>query len=388
MDYTDNTEPAKNYRLWTGISTIASVLKRKCKLNWASLTFFPNMYIILIGPPASKKGTAMKSGIDLLYEVGMEISPDAITKEALIKTIKNTSEVNTYKKNGRIVEVHHCSYTICSPEISVLFGNKDNQIIQYLTDWFDCGKTKEGIWTYETKGSGADVIKGIWVNLIGGTTPEQLAMHPEISPIGLASRLILVNEYSKGKSVFFPELSEEQKKIEKQLIHDLKIISDMAGEFIFTENFKSYYKNWYYNNDKNKNYIDKKLLRYFDRRMVHLLKLCMILSVSRGKEMVLRERDIKRADSILKRTEINMPFAYEPSTTNPLIRMVNVIMKDIAIEKRIHITELYRIYLPEIGSQLGFNTIIEAILGLEDYKKGKDGYIYHIRKGVKKNEKK
>jgi hypothetical protein len=320
------------------------------------------MYIILVGPPASKKGTAMKFGLNLLYKLGIALSPDSVTKEALIKRIRESSEPNTYRKNGKSIEVHHCSYTISSPEISVLLNNNDDQIIQYLTDWFDCGKTEEGIWTYDTKNGGTDCIKGIWINMIGGTTPEQLAMYPKILSTGLASRLILVYSPTKGKSIYFPELSKKQKELGKQLLKDLSIMNNMAGEFSFTENFKENYKIWYESNDKRKRTENRNLLQYYDRRPVHLLKLCMILCASRSCEMKIRKSDLEKANQILIETERKMPFAINSVGENPKSKIVARVLEDIVSHKKIKKMKLFRKNFSDFVSYQEFDLVLEALI--------------------------
>ena len=70
LQYTDNTEPPFLFRKWTAISCIASAMQRKCYVEWGtSLIFYPNLYVVLVGPSATGKGTAMNPGLDLLCEI-------------------------------------------------------------------------------------------------------------------------------------------------------------------------------------------------------------------------------------------------------------------------------------------------------------------------------
>ena len=67
--YSSNTEPPAMFHLWTAISVISSVLQRKCYFPWGTLTFYPNMYVVLVGPPAARKGTAMNIGKKILDDM-------------------------------------------------------------------------------------------------------------------------------------------------------------------------------------------------------------------------------------------------------------------------------------------------------------------------------
>ena len=50
LDFVDNSEPPQMFKLWCAISVIASALERKCYLSWGTLTFYPNIYIVLVAP--------------------------------------------------------------------------------------------------------------------------------------------------------------------------------------------------------------------------------------------------------------------------------------------------------------------------------------------------
>ena len=114
--YTDNTEPPESYRRWVAISTMASALQRKCKLEWGSEVFFPNMYIVLVGPPAARKGTAMRTGKDLLDQIGIAVSADESSRQKLVKSLQEMG-VADQDDLGRIN--FHSSMTLYSSELTV-----------------------------------------------------------------------------------------------------------------------------------------------------------------------------------------------------------------------------------------------------------------------------
>src|SRR4030066_746896 len=70
MQYTENSEPPTLFKKWTAISCIAAALQRKVRVEWGTaLTFYPNFYVVLVGPSATGKGTAMNPGLGILNEV-------------------------------------------------------------------------------------------------------------------------------------------------------------------------------------------------------------------------------------------------------------------------------------------------------------------------------
>ena len=106
------------YRQWVGISTIAAVLQRKCSMRWGTITFYPNMYVALVGPAGKcRKGTAMSPGAAMLKDLGVKLSAEAITREALIRELKETTNTVVDPLTGVIYM--HSSLTIYSQELTV-----------------------------------------------------------------------------------------------------------------------------------------------------------------------------------------------------------------------------------------------------------------------------
>ena len=133
---TENTVEAPiSYRRWVAISVLAACLRRKCVLNWGYMQYFPNMYIVLVGPSGRcRKGTAMTPGYKLLEKRGIKLAAEAITREALIRELGNTTD--TIFHEG--ATFFHSSLTIYSQELTVFLGYNNQQLMADLCDWYDC----------------------------------------------------------------------------------------------------------------------------------------------------------------------------------------------------------------------------------------------------------
>jgi len=228
LNFTSNTEPPVMFRKWTAVSVVAAALQRKCYLPWGSLTFFPNMYVVLVAPSGkARKGTAMNPGMDFLTEPGLNIklAAEAITREALIRELKSSGDNSIDSNTGSMML--HASLTIYSQELTVFLGYNNLQLMSDLTDWYDCRKK----WTYRTKWSGTDEIEGVWVNLIGATTPNlvQTSMPIDAIGLGLTSRMVFVFEDRKGKIVPDPFLTREDMELRQRLVGDLQKIAMLSG---------------------------------------------------------------------------------------------------------------------------------------------------------------
>ena len=196
LEYTSNSEPPASYKLWTAISILSAVMQRKVFLEWGPLTFYPNMYVVLVGPSGKcRKGTAMSFAEDFLLDMDqVHLAAESITREALIRTLSETTD-NVEIAPGNLQ--FHSSLTIFAPELTVFLGYNNFQLMSDITDWYDCRRK----WTYRTKNMGTDVIDGVYVSLFGATTPELIRTTLPLDAIGggLTSRMIFVYEPNKGK---------------------------------------------------------------------------------------------------------------------------------------------------------------------------------------------
>lgn len=307
MKFTENSEPPDSFRLWTGISVIAASLKRKCSLQWGSSPLFPNMYIILVGPSGCRKGTAMGPGYNMLRKLGIKMAAEATTREALIKTVKESTDVVAASDGSAVY--NHCSLTVFSQELTVFLGYNNMQLMADLCDWFDC----RDLWIYRTKNSGTDEIIGVWVNLMGATTPDLLASTLPRDAIGggLTARMIMIYAARKGKIIAVPHQTEAEKRLGETLQNDLEKISMLSGEFKISDDFLDVYIPWYVEQNHNPPIDDTRFTGYVERRGMHVLKLSMICSASRDDSMTINAKDLSRAIKMLEDVEKNMPYIFQ-----------------------------------------------------------------------------
>jgi len=360
LEYMDNTEPSYLYKLWCGINVIAAALQRKCWVPWGTITFYPNLYIVLIGPPGrTRKGTAMGPAMELLETLDIPISAEATTREALIRSLADAKTVTVDNDTGK--STTHSSLTIFSPELTVFLGYQNQQLMGDLCDWYDCRNR----WTYHTKTQGSDDIRGVWVNLIGATTPELIRTTLPMDAIGggLTSRIIFVNETKKAKSVPAPFLSQEQLDIKKDLIYDLEQIHMLKGSFKITTDFLAHWCEWYEEQDQNPPIKDPFFDGYVSRRANHVMKLSMILSAARRNSMIIEDSDLTDAINILERTEIRMPETFQGVGHSPQSATLTSIMTTIGNTKKISRTDLLKSHYRDVRDEKEFDSMLQMLEG-------------------------
>ena len=370
LKYTDNSEPKESYRKWAAISAIASVLQRKVRLPFGMLTFFPNMYIVLVGPPAACKGTAVAPASKMLDALGVSMAADESSRQKLIDRLCKADASHTDKEGNTYF---HCSLTIWASELTTFLGFNNMELFSDLNKWFDC----EDRFTYDTHLHGLQEVMSVWVNMLGCTTPDllQQSMPQTALGSGFTSRTVFVYEENRGKIVIWPSGDDALKEL---LIQDLGKILTMCGTYKFEEGVISTYGEWRQLGIINPPTKDPHLAYYLQRRHVHLLKLCMIFSASRSNDFIINSIDLNRAIKTLEYAESKMPLVFKGMGANPLGRVQLQIMKTIGDEKVVSISELMQLYHDEVGRD-SLGKVIQTLIAMNyckpDYNVGTLTYI-------------
>lgn len=387
MLYTYNSEPPILYHKWTGVSIIAACLQRKCVLRWGPIDVYPNMYIVLVGPPGRcRKTTAMKMGLDFLTELGVRVAPESATREALIQELAQCSTSDIMSMGATAIPKMHASLTVFSTELTVFLGWNNPQLLTDLTNWYDC----DDRWRYTTKTQGKDDIAGVWVNLIGATTPDliQSALPMDTVGSGLASRIIFIYEDKKGKLIPVPHLEESELELRKTLALDLDQIRMSSGEYKLTTDFWDAWIPWYTGEAQKASTDDERFAGYFERRPMHILRLCMILNASRTNDMIISAEDFQASLNLLKATEVKMPMTFGGMGRSDISSVMHRVMTFIAVKGTVTKSQLLGVFHRDADTF----TMERILKTLHDmgwakvlYDKG-DETITRIKKEGEKNE--
>lgn len=302
----------------------------------------------------------MNDGYHFLKEVGIKAARESITREALVRELFNQQTIDKMQnEEGEEILYTHSSLNIFAPELTVFLGYHNHELVMDITDWFDCPDD----WAYRTKTQGVEELINVWVNLLGATTPRLIRSSLPMDAIGggLTSRVIFVYASRKGKSVPFPFLSEEQKTEEKKLIMDLEQIHSLNGRFTFSEGFMEAYGTWYMEKDEEDALPGPHFANYNDRRQVHLLSLCMVISASEGSSMHITESHFDRALALLRRTEEQMPRVFSGVGQSRVSDSVATMMDYIARKKELTMEELLSRFYAEFEGHRQIEDILSAM---------------------------
>jgi len=308
-EFVEETESPRQYWLWGGVSTIASALQRKVWLRFGMEKIYPNLYVLLVGPPAQRKDAAVSFSRRILTDLGVPTAADSSSKRRFTSSLEKTRETEQFYLEGK--PAMQCAMSIVSGEFSDLFAVNLKEMVECLTSVYD----SRDIWKYETEGKGQDKLYNVCVNLIAATTPEWIMDNLPASAIGggFTSRFVIVYADKVYKRVtipwvrniedlFNPEQYEKQMKIYEALKTDLMHIhSDLVGEFAWSREAYSLFDSWYKKVDERLKAVpDERLHPFVGRMHTIVLKTAMSLRVGYSDQLLIEPPEVEAAIGLLE----------------------------------------------------------------------------------------
>lgn len=306
LAFTSGLPSPEILRKWAAISCIAGALEQKVWVSPFGPRLFPNLYVVLVGPPGVGKTVAASETGHFWRDLpNHHVSPTSVSKASLIDSLVDSKR--QLVRPGKVppfVEFH--SINALSGELGVLIPGYDNEFMNTLTDLYDCNPYVERKRTKDVKIS----IQHPQINLLAATTPSYLgALLPEGAwTQGFISRTLLI--YS-GEAIITPMFSRNSldDTFYKSLLSDLKIIGDYYGPVGFSDDAATAISAWHANPNK-PTPEHPKLISYITRRTSHLLKLCMVAAASAGDGLEVTLQHYQTALDWLTEAESYMPDIF------------------------------------------------------------------------------
>lgn len=357
--YAEETEAPRQFWTWAGISTIASALQRKVWLPFGFEKLYPNLYVILVGPPASRKAAPVKFSRNILKEIEIPIAVDSSSKRSFTQELAETAKREIFRFEGK--QIPQCAISVISPEMSTLLAVNPKEMIEVLTDLYDAPDW----WDYKTSGKGEDRLYNVIVNCLIATTPTWLMENLPQSAIGggYTSRHLIVYGDHVHKRVTIPwarkveDLSDERRSKAQKLLYrdmttDLREISSTVGQFSWSAEAFTLFDSWYHNIDEVlRTTPDERLQPFVGRMHTIALKVAMCLTVDMGSSLVLEapivENAILRVEGVLAKAA--EAFAgHGRSSTGPDVQRV---LGQLKMLKRTTLRELITLNYKHLGAE-------------------------------------
>ena len=307
MAHTENISSPRLFRKWGAIATIAGALERQVWVRPLGSALYPHLYTVLVAPPGVGK-TEITWRIRKLWSAleDHHIARTSVTKASLIDELADANRRWVDPKAENPV-THFNSLALCINELGVLLPSYENEFMNTLTDLWDCKHYSERRRTSKIEID----IQNPQLNLVAACTPSYL-MHvlPEGAwDQGFLSRTMLVYTGDRQLRSLFAESvfdQEEFHALEEGLID----IGNLFGEARFTKESAAAMDNFHLTDGAPKP-DHPKLLSYNIRRTVHLIKLCLVYSVSRSNDLVVTMEDWQNAYDALTEVEFHMPAIFK-----------------------------------------------------------------------------
>lgn len=325
MAWTEGTEAPENYHFWCGLSALSAIVSRRVWIDMGLFQVFPNLYVILLGPPGNGKTTCMRVAKNIVRDVGdIPFSAEAQTKESVTRYMRDTC-VRTFEQDGKVVP--YTPLTIFVTELSHFFGPNSGHMIDFLTTIYD-----ENKYEVRTKNKEDDLLDGPYITLLGCTTQEWITTYLKSDIIGggFTRRVIFVNEPAsedRSRRIPFPSRHPEQFVAKENAIRYGKILQGVKGEFRWDVEAKDFYARWYLARDIPR---DPDVQGYYRTKHIQILKVAMLICLSETPTTLLKKEHLEVAMAILDKTETTLTKVFQGIGRNELNAIANKALEYLA----------------------------------------------------------
>lgn len=344
---TEGLPTPRIFRIWAGVSALASVVERKVWLPTSLQQLYPNLFVLLVGRPGVGKSQAIKPNRNLFYKAksGTILSPTDMTKASFLDVMAASKKRIMW--NGQTMEYNPLHVLLT--EFGTLVHAHDIELMSTLNDAFDhepIGSQRRGY----NEGK-VLAIRHPCLNLLAGTQPHYLGeLLPETAwHMGFTARMIMVYSTEETKIDLFAV--EDRSELEAVVVEGLVKRSKLLGPFSLGEGAKALFRLWYAS-DIPPVPEHSRLASYRPRRTIFAMKLAMVSAISRG-ELAITAEDAERGKSWLLAAEALMPDIFRDMALKSDVVIMNELHRyafktwvdshrDVSKRRALHKSELMR----------------------------------------------
>lgn len=273
---------------------------------------FPNLWILLTGPPAVGKSIAIDPIKKLWKKTKgkVKVASNSVTRASILDEMNAAKEATLIPglTNGGGALYEHNSLSIGASELGVLVGEYDQPFLNLLTELYDC----KDDFSATTRTSKSVYLTHVYLNLIAGVQPAYLSyLLPDVAwGQGFMARMIMVYSATCPHVDLWGEEEEfEKPKLIASLEQRIKNFLNLYGKVTTQPEAIEFFREW-----ERKNFapapMHSKLGHYSSRRKYYIRKLCIISAASRGDAMTITLKDMEWAKDALLEAERTMPDAF------------------------------------------------------------------------------
>ena len=374
-EYTKESEAPAFYHLWSSLSSLAAFIGRDCWIEHGYFPVYPNLYLMLIGSPGTRKSTAIKLSKKIIVEAGYEnIAAEKTSKEKFLFDLAaqndhslldegdgrkgrngvDVLEMNLWGDDDWATKPPANTY-IAADEFNDFIGSGNMEFISLLGNLWDFN----GVFKHRVKNGKSIAIPNPTINLFGGNTPTGFAtcFPPETLGQGFLSRLLLIYGEPTGVKITFPKppspsatatLIDYLVRIKTTVVGQL--IMDSEAETLLDQIYKQFSP-----------IDDPRFSSYSNRRFTHLLKLCILCAASRISKVIQRE-DVLFANTILAHTESMMPKAlgeFGKGKHSDVVHTIVQILED--ANRPLSVKEIFGAVFQDVDNPMQVSTMLQNL---------------------------
>lgn len=311
----EDSESPRTYLIWSLIAASAALLGQNATFhNGVHQKVKPNLFVLLLGPSALRKSSAINMMTSMLEDTSLNFGPTDTGGQrhglmSALTGLYRSDNGGYFKSSGPL---NHAMLRpraasdmfIVSPEFGRLMGSGTRDMSDFLVDLYDGAPID-----YQTK-AGETLIQNPRATILAATTPSSLAnMLPENAVThGILARFICVYADTIHKAVPLPpEPKAEWYDLREQLRKRIHWLDNNRSDFEMDDTARSTYESIYAFRPRLE---DPRLEAYRGRRASTLLKVAICVAGLRSDNTVI-DSDLRLAHELLNMVEPQMHKSLE-----------------------------------------------------------------------------
>ena len=304
LKYCEGSEVPDSFYVWSSYAALSTFIGRNVFLRAGRMIYYPNIYAILVGSAGSGKTQAMDVAKRLVEDVpkmAPRISMSTETPEGWLRYMAGDPDANPAIPSQVLTPVTWPTGSI-GPSYPMLI--KANEFINFiakdpigwittLNDIYD-----QDFFGYRTKNKGLDKIVGPCVTVLGAlpTETSQELQKAHIIASGFARRTIF--QYGERK---FHEphaiihYDEDKETLRQSLIDYGTELSQVHGQFRWSEDTQKWWVNWYDANSVAVPSAEPHLIDWLNSKPAQTIKIGMLTSLAESFDLELKIEHLQRA---------------------------------------------------------------------------------------------
>lgn len=318
---------------WGAVHLISAAAQRQIWIISRESEVYPNFFTLLVGPPGNGKSSLIAQCASILQDAidPRHRMPDATTMQSILDQASKAKISFDHPLHGPIETSPQVG---TFDEISNLIRPGESNIRDLMNTLFNCSDQS---YEYKTKNKSNASLPRPFLTFLGGTPAAALKdiLPAQAFNSGFTARTMLIyGPKLKTLPAVLPvegasaptAMPSEKKILRGRLVDYLKEINETVGGFTIESNALKSLNEWLEDGLEPK-IKDPRFEYYNDRRLLHLIKLMMIMSLMDSIALVIRLCHFEAAKDLLLRSEATMTRAVAFITNNEQQHVIELLKR-------------------------------------------------------------